>query len=60
MNCCGWHGPQDFAYTNDPIDDSCYETVVRSNSGIWPRVDSTASSIDFGDDDTANYGIITT
>ncbi len=37
LNCCGWSGPKDFAYTNDPIDESCYETVVRSNSGIWPR-----------------------
>ncbi len=47
LNCCGWHGPADFAYTNDPIDESCYETVVRSNSGIWPRG---RDAVDFGED----------
>ncbi len=37
LNCCGWEGPKDFAYNNEPIDDSCYERVERTNSGIWSR-----------------------
>ncbi len=54
LNCCGWLGPKDFAYTNDPIDESCYETVVRSNSGIWPRGSSHSNGgggITFEDED---------
>ena len=41
MNCCGWDGPKDFAYNNEPIDASCYEEVEKkTNSGVWPRVDT--------------------
>jgi len=25
LNCCGWDGPKEFAYNNEPIDESCYE-----------------------------------
>lgn len=25
MECCGFSGPQEFAYSTLPIDDSCYE-----------------------------------
>ena len=48
LDCCGWHGPADFAYTNDPIDESCYETTsaARSNSGIWPPADPATTDPD--------------
>ncbi len=34
MYCCGWEGPKEFAYNNEPIDDSCYEDLDHVNSGI--------------------------
>ncbi|XP_059088997.1 CD82 antigen-like [Tigriopus californicus] len=37
LNCCGWEGPKDFAYNNEPIHESCYERVQVGNSGIWNR-----------------------
>eukprot|EP00095_Tigriopus_kingsejongensis_P007763 maker-scaffold154_size301342-snap-gene-0.14 protein:Tk07763 transcript:maker-scaffold154_size301342-snap-gene-0.14-mRNA-1 annotation:"hypothetical protein LOTGIDRAFT_203908" len=37
LSCCGWEGPKDFAYNNEPIHESCYERVQKANSGIWNR-----------------------
>lgn len=39
LTCCGWEGLTDFANNNEPIDDSCYEKVTPSVSGIISRVD---------------------
>ncbi|KAK8393750.1 hypothetical protein O3P69_006810 [Scylla paramamosain] len=27
FNCCGFYGPKEFAYTNYPISNSCYDTI---------------------------------
>jgi len=38
LNCCGWDGPKEFAYNNEPIDESCYakhEGVSDSANAIW-------------------------
>lgn len=32
MECCGFSGPQEFAYSTLPIDDSCYEPHSEDNS----------------------------
>ncbi len=37
MDCCGFEGPKEFAYNNEPIDDSCYDDVNGANSGIVSR-----------------------
>jgi len=34
LACCGWQGLQEFANNDDPIDESCYEAVSPSLSGI--------------------------
>lgn len=38
LNCCGWQGLEEFATNNEPIDDSCYERVTPSISGVVARV----------------------
>lgn len=40
LNCCGWDGPKEFAYNNEPIDESCYEKHNGDGNGdsanaIW-------------------------
>ena len=38
LNCCGWDGPKEFAYNNEPIDESCYEKhggEDAASSAIW-------------------------
>merc|ERR1719367_1564961 len=40
LNCCGWDGPKEFAYNNEPIDESCYETQHGGSeeaaaSAVW-------------------------
>jgi len=40
LDCCGWDGPQEFAYNSEPIDDSCYVNLDQGNSGIQTRPDS--------------------
>lgn len=45
LDCCGWEGPKEFAYTSDPIDDSCY--VIgggQANSGVLARSDDQFST----------------
>jgi len=37
LDCCGWDGPQEFAYNSEPIDDSCYVNLDQGNSGIQTR-----------------------
>ena len=37
LECCGWEGVKDFAGTSQPIDDSCYEKVTPTVSGIVAR-----------------------
>ena len=37
LDCCGFDGPKEFAYNNEPIDDSCYDDVTGANSGIVSR-----------------------
>ena len=37
MSCCGWEGLEEFANSNEPIDESCYERVTPSVSGIVAR-----------------------
>ena len=37
LDCCGFDGPKEFAYNNEPIDDSCYDDVTGANSGIVAR-----------------------
>jgi len=37
LNCCGWEGVKEFAGTSEPIDDSCYERVTPTLSGIVAR-----------------------
>ena len=37
MECCGFEGPKEFAYNNEPIDDSCYDDVNGTNGGIVDR-----------------------
>ncbi|KAK4309732.1 hypothetical protein Pmani_018661 [Petrolisthes manimaculis] len=32
FNCCGFYGPKEFAYTNYPISNSCYDTIQEVNS----------------------------
>ncbi|KAG7164340.1 Tetraspanin-2A-like 1 [Homarus americanus] len=27
FNCCGFYGPKEFAYTNYPLSNSCYDTI---------------------------------
>jgi len=39
LECCGWEGVQEFAGTSLPIDDSCYERVTPTLSGIVGAVD---------------------
>ena len=34
---CGWEGLTDFSNHNEPIDDSCYDKVTPSVSGIISR-----------------------
>ncbi|GAB6026631.1 hypothetical protein CHUAL_013037 [Chamberlinius hualienensis] len=29
LDCCGFTGPREFAYTDDPIDDSCYVNPIQ-------------------------------
>nr|XP_053653238.1 tetraspanin-2A-like isoform X1 [Cherax quadricarinatus] len=31
FNCCGFYGPKEFAYTNYPISNSCYDTIQEVN-----------------------------
>ncbi|XP_045602264.1 tetraspanin-13 isoform X2 [Procambarus clarkii] len=31
FNCCGFYGPKEFAYTNYPISNSCYNTIQEVN-----------------------------
>lgn len=33
LNCCGYSGPKEFAYTNDAVDDSCYDNAA--STGIY-------------------------
>jgi len=40
LECCGWEGVKDFAGTSQPIDDSCYEKVTPTVSGIVAREDN--------------------
>jgi len=42
LNCCGWQGLEEFATNNEPIDDSCYERVTPSISGVVARVEESA------------------
>lgn len=46
LDCCGWEGPKEFAYTSEPIDDSCYENVGGgpANSGVLARSDDQFST----------------
>jgi len=37
LSCCGWEGLEEFANSNEPIDESCYERVTPSVSGIVAR-----------------------
>ena len=37
LECCGWEGVKEFAGTSQPIDDSCYERVTPTVSGIVAR-----------------------
>jgi len=30
FKCCGFYGPKEFAYTDYPMDESCYTQVVQS------------------------------
>ena len=39
LECCGWEGVKEFAGTSEPIDDSCYEKVTPTLSGIVARWD---------------------
>ncbi len=32
MECCGFVGPQEFAYSTLPIDDSCYEPSTEDGA----------------------------
>lgn len=32
FNCCGFYGPKEFAYTNYPISNSCYDTIQEVTS----------------------------
>lgn len=34
LSCCGWEGLEEFAKNNDPIDESCYEVISPTISGI--------------------------
>ncbi|XP_018007849.1 CD82 antigen-like [Hyalella azteca] len=36
LNCCGFYGPREFAYTSYPIDDSCYESVEGDDISVAP------------------------
>ena len=38
LDCCGWAGPKDFV-SNEPIDETCYENIGQSNSGVLTRRD---------------------
>merc|ERR1719400_2329914 len=40
LGCCGWQGKDDFL-NNGPIDDSCYERVTPSISGVVARASIT-------------------
>lgn len=31
--CCGYSGPKEFAYQDDPLDESCYEHGTIANNG---------------------------
>ena len=37
LECCGWEGVKEFAGTSSLIDDSCYERITPSLSGIVAR-----------------------
>lgn len=39
LSCCGWFGLEEFANNNEPIDESCYEKITPSVSGIVARID---------------------
>jgi len=39
LECCGWEGVKEFAGTSTPIDDSCYERISPTVSGIVARPD---------------------
>ena len=55
LNCCGWDGPKEFAYNNEPIDESCYEKLGGGGDGesgaLWSG--SNRRSDDGGGDDNA-------
>jgi len=38
FNCCGYSGPKEFAYQNDPIDDSCYEDTFLMTTTALPEM----------------------
>jgi len=40
LECCGWEGVKEFAGTSSLIDDSCYERITPSLSGIVAREDN--------------------
>jgi len=39
LSCCGWQGLQEFANNSQPIDESCYEKVSPSISGVVTSAD---------------------
>ena len=56
LNCCGWDGPKEFAYNNEPIDESCYEKLGGGggdgeSGALWSG--SNRRSDDGGGDDNA-------
>lgn len=46
LRCCGWNGLEEFAKSNEPIDESCYERISPSISGIVSlKIDSMKEEI---------------
>jgi len=43
LDCCGWEGLEEFADNNEPIDDSCYERITPSLTGIVARISEETS-----------------
>lgn len=44
LDCCGWEGPKEFAYNNEPIDETCYEKIGQGISGVVARQDDQIST----------------
>ncbi|XP_050696063.1 tetraspanin-18-like [Eriocheir sinensis] len=44
FDCCGFYGPKEFAYTNYPISNSCYDTIQKVTAQVTPSAQTLKQS----------------